>query len=137
MPIKQNQLQLNIKYLIINQYIKLILGYGNNIANRDNPQPSPSLMGVIYLVTSPSGKQYIGQHHTEDLKKRKNTHFLSYKKFIRKKLLLEIENQHGSEHTKTPKGGYCVALFNAFAKHVHLHPLHSLEIKLKRRLNSF
>lgn len=73
--------------------IKLNLGYGNNLTDKDNPQPS-FLMGIIYKITSPRGKIYIGQtihtleyrwnQHIYESKREKKTRTFLFGKAIRK-----------------------------------------------------
>jgi hypothetical protein len=57
-------------------------------------------MGIIYLVCVPSGKKYVGQHKTNDIEKRKKSHFQSFKAW-----------------KKSNKKTGCMALYNAFNKY--------------------
>lgn len=63
-------------------------------------------MGLIYIIHLPNGKKYIGQHNTNNINKRKNSHKRSYKAFCEKI----------SSKNEIPKG-YCTALYSAFKKY--------------------
>lgn len=75
-------------------------------------------MGLIYLVTSPSGKQYIGQHNSDDLKERKRTHGYRYLEFLKKKCILELNKKFnpGKKFPNNPSG-FCTSLYCAFQKY--------------------
>jgi hypothetical protein len=92
-------------------------------------------MGVIYMLTSPSGKKYIGQHKGDEAEKRMKTHISAFKTYMKKleelKKLRE-ENPDKKYDESSIKG--CVALYNAFAKygpenfrHEILHPNVAIE----------
>ena len=75
-------------------------------------------MGVIYLVTSPSGKQYVGQHKTNDFETRKKSHYQNYIQFLKRKIVLALKRQFnpGEQYPKNPKG-FCTAFYNACQKY--------------------
>lgn len=57
-------------------------------------------MGLIYIIHLPSGKKYIGQHNTENINKRKQSHLSAFNTFY-----------------KTKKNVGCIALYHAFQKY--------------------
>ena len=75
-------------------------------------------MGIIYLAKSPSGKSYIGQHGTDDLAKRKKTHFKKFREFIKRKLFLALERKFDPDTTIAMNmHGCCTALYSACMKY--------------------
>lgn len=79
----------------------------------DNSQPSFEQTGSIYMIHLPSGKKYIGQHKTNNIRERKITHFHQFTHYKKKKDLLNLDSDTNS---KNPIG-YCTALYNAFIKY--------------------
>ncbi len=69
-------------------------------------------MGLIYMISLPNSKKYVGQHKTNNLEERKKTHLYQFKYFCKKKEDLKnvrIENANPE--------GFCSALYNAFKKY--------------------
>lgn len=75
-------------------------------------------MGLIYLVTSPSGKQYVGQHNTDNIDERKRSHGYRYLEFLKKKCILELKKKF-NPNKKYPANpsGFCTSLYCAFQKY--------------------
>jgi hypothetical protein len=75
-------------------------------------------MGVIYICTSPSGKQYIGQHNSGDFKHRLYTHKYNFTKYAKARLILELNRKFYPNKDIPPKPtGYCTCLYDAFCKY--------------------
>lgn len=75
-------------------------------------------MGVIYMLTSPSNKKYIGQHNTENVEKRLKSHVAGYEAYIKKlEELTKLREENPTENFEDITNKGCVALYNAFAKH--------------------
>jgi hypothetical protein len=75
-------------------------------------------MGIIYKLTSPCDKYYIGQHKTDDVKKRIDSHaagFKAYKAKLEELKILQEENPDIKINIDIRKG--CVALYRAFDKY--------------------
>lgn len=82
--------------------------------SEDNSQPSFEQTGIIYMITSPSGKKYIGQHKTNNINTRKKTHLSSFIKFNRLKIKLE---ENPDANTFPNKGSR--SLYEAFNEYGH------------------
>ena len=98
--------------MVINQWIEKIRSQSSkNLQKRTK-------MGIIYMITSPTGKRYIGQHVSEDLEERKRTHLYRYSEFLKKKLVLELKKQFNPDgsYRRNPTG-FCTALYCAFQKY--------------------
>jgi len=75
-------------------------------------------MGVIYMITSPSDKKYIGQHITEDFNNRKKSHCKKFLKFKKRKLYIALERKFNPDKIIPFKlEGCCTALYSAFMKY--------------------
>lgn len=75
-------------------------------------------MGIIYLCISPSGKKYIGQHMSDDFKHRLYTHKYNYIKFLKSKLILELNKKfYPDKKWPSNPSGYCTSLYCAFQKY--------------------
>jgi hypothetical protein len=75
-------------------------------------------MGIIYLAKSPSGKSYIGQHGTNDFKKRKTSHYKKFREFTKRKLFLALERKFNPTKTIAMNmKGCCTALYSACLKY--------------------
>lgn len=68
---------------------------------------------------SPSGKKYIGQHNTEDFRKRKRGHIDNYIKYIKNRCINELHSKFNITAVKL--GNNCSYLYNAFMKHGYLN----------------
>jgi hypothetical protein len=75
-------------------------------------------MGLIYMITSPSGKRYVGQHKTDDFDTRKKSHSRNYINFLKAKCIIELKNKFDPtlKIPANPKG-FCTALYCAFQKY--------------------
>src|SRR4051812_49395932 len=72
-------------------------------------------MGLIYELIDPEGKVYIGQHNTDNIKKRINRHMQSYKRYKQNKLLLGGDDDPNAVKGIIWRG--CRALYEGFDKH--------------------
>ena len=81
-------------------------------------QASKKPKGLIYLATSPSGKQYVGQHNSMHMWERKRSHNYRYTEFLKKKCILELNKLFNptKQYPNNPTG-YCTALYCAFQKY--------------------
>ena len=74
--------------------------------------------GLIYLITSPTGKHYVGQHNSNKLEKRKLGHINNYFNFLKEKCILELNKKFNTDmkFRANPKG-FCTSLCGAFLKY--------------------
>lgn len=70
---------------------------------------------------SPSGKKYIGQHNTEDFKKRKRGHYYGFIKYTQKRCIDELNRKFNPDLPVKQIQGYCTALCQAFMKYGYLN----------------
>lgn len=70
------------------------------------------------MAKSPSGKVYIGQHHSNELNKRKKTHYIKFLQFSKCKLYLALEKQfQPNKFIPLRIDGCCTALYTACLKY--------------------
>lgn len=74
--------------------------------------------GIIYVGTSPSGNKYIGQHKSNVLVERLQSHMYRYETFLKKKCILELNKKFQPNKTfPANPSGFCTALYCAFQKY--------------------
>ena len=75
-------------------------------------------MGLIYMGTSPSGKNYSGQHKTDEFNTRKRSHIYRYTTFLKQKCILELDKKfHPTKNWPNNPSKFCTALYCAVQKY--------------------